>query len=93
MIKTKQPQKVRVDAGTEFKGSFKNSLWKYASEKLFRWPTFHIGDFAGLSRADDPFRKGYKQTFTNKVFEFYDIRTVNPPTYNIIDANQEPVAG
>ena len=172
MIKNKQPQKVWVDAGSEFKGSFKtlcekkqiqiyktfsekksafaernirslkNLIYKYledkwtysyinefqnfvkminsrtnrvtglapgkvfkkhvssmvslslkASEKLIRRPKFHIGDFVRISKADIPFRKGYKQTFTNEVFEIYDIPTVNPPTYNIIDANQEPVTG
>ena len=69
------------------------SLSLKASEKLIRWPKFHIGDFVRISKADIPFRKGYKKTFTNEVFEIYDIPTVNPPTYNIIDANQEPVTG
>ena len=64
-----------------------------ASEKLIRRPKFQIGDFLRISKTGIPFRKGYKQTFTNKVLEIYDIPTVNPPTNNIIDANQEPVTG
>ena len=44
-----------------------------------------------MSKAEIPFRKAYEQTFTNKVFEIYDIPIVNPPKYNIIDFNQEPV--
>ena len=46
-----------------------------------------------ISKADLPFRKGYKQTFTNEVFEIYDIPTTNPPTYSLIDASQEPLKG
>ena len=46
-----------------------------------------------ISKVDLPFRKGYKQTFTNEVFEIYNIPTTNPPTYSLIDASQEPVKG
>ena len=40
-----------------------------ASTKLVRRPKFYVGDFVRISKADLPFRKGYKQTFTNEVFE------------------------
>ena len=69
------------------------SLIFYTSAKLVRRPTVYVGDFVRISNADLPFRKGYKQTFTNKVFEIYDIPTRNPPTYSLIDASQEPVKG
>ena len=55
------------------------------SAKLVRRPKFYVGDFVQISKADLPFRKGYKQTFTNEVFEIYDIPTTNPPTYSLID--------
>ena len=61
------------------------------SANLVRRPKFSVGDFVGISKADLPLRKGYKQTFTNEVFEIYDIPTTNPPTYSLIDATQEPV--
>ena len=67
------------------------SLIFNASAKLVRRPKFYVGDFVRISKADLPFRKGYKQTFTNEVFEIYDIPTTNPPTYSLIDASQEPV--
>ena len=54
---------------------------------------FYVGDFVQISKADLPFRKGYKQTFTNEVLEIYDMPTTNPPTYRLIDASQEPVKG
>ena len=44
-----------------------------------------------ISKAELPFRKGYKQAFTNKFFDIYDIPTTNPPTYSLIDASQELV--
>ena len=62
-----------------------------ASTKLFRRPKFYVRDFVRISKADLHFRKGYKQTFTNEVFEIYDIPTTNPPTYSLIDASHEPV--
>ena len=172
MIKQKQPKKVWVDAGTEFKGNFKtlcqrrnieiyqtfnekksafaernirslkNIIYKYleekwtfsyisqlknfaqtinsrvnrvtkiasnkvtkkdvpyllslntiASEKLVSRPKFRIGDFVRISKVDLPFRKGYKQTFTNEVFEIFDIPKTNPPTYSLIDSNQDPIMG
>ena len=63
------------------------------SAKLVCRPKFYVGVFVRISKADLPFRKGYKQTFTNEVFEIYDIPTTNPPTYSLIDASQEPVKG
>ena len=69
------------------------SLVFSTSAKLVRRPKFYVGDFGRISKADPPFRKGYKQAFTNEVFEIYDIPNTNPPTYSLIDATQEPVKG
>ena len=69
------------------------SLIFITSAKLVCRPKFYVGDFVRISKADLSFRKGYKQTFTNEVFEIYDIPTTNPPPYSLIDATQEPVKG
>ena len=69
------------------------SLIFNTSAKLVRRQNFYNGDFVRLSKADLPFRKGYKQTFTNEVFEIYDIPTTNLSNYSLIDASQEPVKG
>ena len=69
------------------------SLTFNASAPLVRQTKFYIGDFVRISKADLLFRKGYKQTFTNKIFEIYDIPTTNPRTYSFIDGSQEPVKG
>ena len=172
MIKQKQPQKVWVDKGTEFKGDFlalcknkrihlysthsekksafaernirslKNLIYRYLEDKwsyeyLSKLPDFvktinsrvnrvtqlapnkvtkqhvsklisqtaqksfqlksspklSIGDYVRIAKVDLPFRKGYKQNFTDEVFEISNILTQNPPTYGLIDANQQPIQG
>ena len=69
------------------------SIFLIASAKLVRRPKFYVGDFMRISKADLPFRKGYKQTFTKEVFEIYVLPTTNPPTDSLIDASQELVKG
>ena len=172
MIKVKQPKKVWVDQGTEFKGSFKNlcekkgielytthsekksafaernirslkniiyryleDKWTYsyitklqdfvntingrtnrvtkmapnkitkrdvpylrslttdASYCMKKQPKYSVGDLVRISKADTTFRKGYKQTFTDELFEIIDIPTKNPPTYSLLDKNAEPILG
>ena len=172
MIKTKQPKKVWVDKGTEFKGEFeklcikreiikynthsekksafaernirslKSIIYKYlefewtysyfeklqifvqtiksrvnrvtklapnkvtkkhvpalvslianSSSKLVQKPKFYVGDYVRIAKTDLPFRKGYKQIFTDEVFEVVAIPTVNPPTYSLIDAEKEEISG
>ena len=56
-------------------------------------PKFFIGDFVRIVKMEESFRKGYKQSFTDKVFEIADIPPLSPPTYVIIDANKEKLEG
>ena len=56
-------------------------------------PKFKPGDFVRIAKKDLPFRKGYKQTYTNEVFEIQKVATFNPPTYNLIDASREEIKG
>ena len=67
------------------------SLRAEQSLKLVRRPKLYVGDFVRIAKIDIPFRKGYKQSFTDEVFEIFDIPTRNPPTYNLIDADREPI--
>ena len=41
----------------------------------------------------EKFRKVYKQNYTNEVFTIFEIATVSPPTYNLIDANNVIIEG
>ena len=63
------------------------------SLKLVRRPKLFVGDFVRIAKIDIPFRKAYEESFTDEVFEILDISTRNPPTYNFIDADREPIEG
>ena len=64
-----------------------------ARTSILRKPKFYIGDFVRIVKKDKAFRKGYKQSFPDEVFVITDIPTLPPPTYSIIDANEEKIEG
>ena len=49
----------------------------------------YVGDFVRIVKKEKTFRNGYKQSFTDEVFEIAGIPTLNPPTYSLIDSNKE----
>ena len=52
-------------------------------------PKFFIGDFVRIVEKEETFGKGYKQSFTDKLFEIASIPTFHPPPYSHIDADKE----
>ena len=56
-------------------------------------PKLYVGDFVQIVKKEKTFRKGYKQSFTDEVFEIAGIPTLNPPTYSPIDSNKESIQG
>ena len=46
-----------------------------------------------IVKKDKTFRKSYKQSFTDEVFEITGIPTLNPPTYFLVDSDNEPNQG
>ena len=56
-------------------------------------PKFYIGDFVRIVKKDKAFRKSYKQSFTDEVFEITGIPTLSPPTYSLVDTDKEPIQG
>ena len=69
------------------------SLIANSSSKLVEKPKLYVGDYVRIAKTDDlPFIKGYKQTFTDKVFEIVAIPTENPPTNSLIDAKKEDIS-
>ena len=56
-------------------------------------PKFYVGDFVRIVKKDKAFRKSYKQSFTDEVFAKTVIPTFNPPTYSLVDADNEPIQG
>ena len=69
------------------------SLANEQSTSFLRLPKLRIGDFVRIAKPDLPFRKGYKQNFTDEVFTVEKVNTLNPPTYTLIDANDEKILG
>ena len=69
------------------------SLAAEKSAQLVQKPAFKTGDFVRIAKIDLPFRKGYKQNFTDEVFEISSIQSVNPPTYSLIDARGQTILG
>ena len=52
-------------------------------------PKFNIGDFVRIVKKEETFGKGYKQSFTDIVFEITSILTLHHTTYFHIDADKE----
>ena len=65
---------------------------KQAASQL-RKPKYKKGDFVRIAKPNLPFKKGYKQTYTDEVFEIATITTWNPPTYNLVDATGQSILG
>ena len=63
------------------------------STELSKIPKLKVGDYVRVAKVDLPFRKGYKQLFTDEVFEILSVPTFNPPTYGLIDSNGETIKG
>ena len=53
----------------------------------------YVGDFVRIVKKEETFRKRYKQSFTDEIFEIAGIPTLNPPTYSLIDSNKEIIQG
>ena len=60
-----------------------------AQTNILQKSEFVIGDFVRIVKKDEAFRKRYKQSITEEVFEITDILTLSPSTYSFIDANKE----
>ena len=69
------------------------SLAAEKSATLVEKPRFEVGDTVRIAKQDLPFKKGYKQNFTDEIFTIRRIATPNPPTYNLTDADGEIIQG
>ena len=56
-------------------------------------PKFYVGEFVRIVKKDKAFRKIYRQSFTDEVFEITGIPTLSPPTYSLVDADNQPIQG
>ena len=60
---------------------------------IFSKRKFFVGDLVRILKKEETFGKGYKQSFTDEVFEISSIPTLNPPTYSLIDTDKEIIQG
>ncbi len=63
------------------------------SDSKLKLPRLKPGDLVRIAKKDLPFRKRYKRTYTDEVFENFKVATLSPPTNNLIDANKEEIKG
>ena len=69
------------------------SLQAEQSRKLVRKPRYKIGNRVRIAKEDLPFKKGYRQSFTDEVFLVTNIATFNPPRYSLAGKNGENIQG
>ena len=56
-------------------------------------PKFYIGVFVRIVKKDKAFRKIYKQSITDEVFEITGIPTLSQPTVSLVEADKESIQG
>ena len=61
------------------------SLAVEQSSKFVKKPKFNLRDKVRIAKQNLPFKKGYKQSFTDEIFTIIKISTFKPPTYNLRD--------
>ena len=54
---------------------------------------YEEGDLVRIAKPDEIFRKIYKQKHTDEVYTVFKFATLNPPMYNLIDANNVILEG
>ena len=59
------------------------------SSKLLRKPNLKPGDKVRIAKEDIPFKKGYKQRFSDEVFQITKIAIFNPPSYLLVDSEED----
>ena len=69
------------------------SLAAEQSSKFVKKPKFSLRDKVRIAKQDLPFKKGYKQSFTDEIFTIIKISTFNPPTYNLRDESGDTING
>ena len=60
---------------------------------MVRKPKLKVGDIVRIAKEDLPSKKGYKQNYTDELFEIVDVPTINPPTYQLIDDYGDKILG
>lgn len=56
-------------------------------------PKFQTGQQVRIKRKIETFHRGYRIQFTEEIFTIVAVKTLNPPTYSIKDANNQLIQG
>ena len=64
-----------------------------ANKTFSQKPQFFVGYLVRILQKQETFGKGYKQSSTDEIFEISSIPTLNPPTYSLIDTDNEIFQG
>ena len=59
----------------------------------YRTPKYQVGDYVRIRKQILVFGKGYTQNFSDEIFRIKSLETTNPPTYSLVDANEEVILG
>ena len=59
----------------------------------FQRPKFYVGHFVRIVKKGKVFKKGYKQSTTDEVFEVENLENFNLSTFSAIDAKGEKIEG
>ena len=54
-------------------------------------PKIYNGDIVRNVKEEKAFRKSYKQSFTDEIFEIKGIPTLNPSKYSLVNSDNEPM--
>ena len=56
-------------------------------------PKFKVGDRVRIRKKIETFHRGYRIQFTEELFTISHIPTKNPPTYVVMDVNDQIIQG
>ena len=69
------------------------SLAAEQSSKFVKNLKFNLRDKGRIAKQDLPLKKGYKQSFTDKIVTIIKISIFHPPTYNLRDESGDTING
>jgi hypothetical protein len=80
-----------ADVTAENAAIVKNRLYPRRS-KLSK-PKFELNDKVRLAKPHTTFEKGYKPRWTKETFKISNVRSTDPPVYEVMDDNGEIILG
>ena len=92
-INSRVNRTIKIAPNTVTKKDVPRLLSLIANTTFSQKPKIFVGDLVRILKKEETFVKGYKQSFTDEIFEISSIPTLNPPTYTLIDTDKEIIQG